>query len=332
MALRLGWPGNSAHETPMILTITLNPALDVSSSAPQVVPDAKLRCSAPVTDPGGGGVNVARAIRFLGGTATAMVALGGHSGARLLALLQDEQIDVMPFDTPGETRQSLAVMDDSSGLQYRFILPGPIWTTDLVDAMVQRLAQAAKPGMMVVLSGSQPPGVPEDFPQTLAKEMDARGARLILDTSGAPLEALRDGRLGPQHILRLDGAESAMLAGHPLPDRDALARFAKTLITKGIAGTVILAMGAEGSVLVNGAGAWHAVSPKVPVRSKVGAGDSFVGGFALALSRGQPAPEALRFGVAAASAAVISDATALCRKTDFDTLLPQITLNELTEL
>ena len=312
-----------------ILTITLNPALDVSTSVPEVVPETKLRCAAPLTEPGGGGVNVARAIAHQGGRASALVALGGHNGARLRALLHLEGIDVVPFDTPGETRQSLAVTDESQGVQYRFVLPGPVWDDTLLARFRTRLSGSVPTGGLVVLSGSQPPGVPDTFPQTVARAVEMHEARLLVDTSGPSLMRLRQGGLGAHHILRLDGAESELLAGVPLPDRAALTGFAQSLVDDGVAGMVILAMGPKGSVLVSGKGAWHAVTPLVPVRSKVGAGDSFVGAFCLALSRQQSLPQALSMGVAAASAAVMSDGTALCLRDDVEELLGQVTLTQL---
>ena len=310
-----------------ILTITLNPALDLATATDRVIAEGKLRCDTPVTDPGGGGVNVARAVHLLGGTATAWVALGGATGQRLAALLQAEGIRVRAFQTPGETRESLSVTERGSGAQYRFVLPGPVWDAALAARALSGLTLPQ--GAIVVLSGSQPPGLAADFPAQLARLCDQRGAMLVLDTSGPPLAALPDAPLGEDHVLRLDQAESAALAGHALNDRAALADFARAQVARGLAGTVILALGAEGSVLANRDGAWHAVTPRVPVSSKIGAGDSFVGAFVLALSGGAKAPQALAHGVAGASAAVMSAATALCARADYERLLPQVVLTPL---
>ncbi|MEF9602797.1 PfkB family carbohydrate kinase, partial [Paracoccus sp. PXZ] len=102
-----------------ILTITLNPALDVTTAARQVVPDVKLRCEAPRFDPGGGGINVSRAIRAMGGDSTALVALGGATGQRIAALLEETGIPLHTLPAPGETRQSLTVDDRTIRQQYR---------------------------------------------------------------------------------------------------------------------------------------------------------------------------------------------------------------------
>lgn len=303
-----------------ILTVTLNPALDLSTSAPQVVSGDKLRCRAPVADTGGGGVNVARAIGELGGRARAFVALAGHVGEQFRDLLEGEPLDPVIFQTPGDTRQSLSVIDESNGEQFRFVMPGPRWTPDLAQAAIDEITDHAPDGGYVVLSGSQPPGVPVHFPTNLAAECEAVGAKLVLDTSGPPLHALMSVGQARHHVLRLDGAESAELAGRAFTSREDVADFAQSLIARGIANVVVLALGADGSVLANGRGRWHCNTVDVPVKSKVGAGDSFVGAFTLALSRGALSEEALIQGCAAASAAVMSDATELCARADVEEL------------
>lgn len=312
-----------------ILTVTLNPALDVSTSVDRVRPEDKLRCAMPALDTGGGGVNVARAIGELGGRAGAFVALAGHTGAQFRDLLEAEPLDPVVFDIPGDTRQSLAVTDEGTGEQFRFVMPGPPWTPEMAEAAIRAIVDATPKGGFVVLSGSQPPGVPVGFPSDLVAQVDAVGARLILDTSGPPLRALLGSSHARQHVLRLDGAESADLAGRTLTSRGEVADFAQSLIADGIAEVVVLALGPDGSILATSQGRWHANTIDVPVKSKVGAGDSFVGAFTLALSRGAPPEQALVQGCAAASAAVMTDATALCRREDVETLAASATLTPL---
>ncbi len=304
-----------------ILTITLNPALDMSTSVAKVEPGEKLRCDAPVYDPGGGGINVARAARLLGGRAVAFVALGGYRGAQLADLLRAEGVPVIAFPVAGETRVSLAVRDQQADTQYRFVMPGPVWNADMAGAVLAEI-KTVMDGGLVVLSGSQPDGVPVDFPARLARLVAAKGARLVLDTSGTALAAFVDAGVTVD-VLRLDLAESEALAGRALPEVEDVARFAQDLVARGVARAVVLARGSHGSVLANASGCLRAVTPKVPVVSKVGAGDSFVGAFTLALARGEPDDVALQHGVAAASAAVMTDATDLCRAADVRALLAQ---------
>lgn len=294
-----------------ILTVTLNPALDLSSAADEVRPDQKLRCDKPVVDPGGGGINVSRAIKIMGGQSTAMVALGGATGMRIAELLKADGLRLVQLTAPGETRQSLAVSDRATGGQYRFVLPGPEWHRAQVADMMGAIAEAARPGGWVVVSGSNPPGVAPGFEQMLTVRLKDSAAKLLVDTSGEALRVLA-GSSTPVDVLRMDSFEAEELAGHKLPLRSDSAAFAAGLVRNGAAKAVIVARGADGSVIAGEDGAWHAEAAKVTVVSAVGAGDSFVAGFVLSAARGETVPDALAMGAAAASSAVMTPATALC--------------------
>ena len=298
-----------------ILTVTLNPALDVSTAADRIVPDLKLRCDKPVFDPGGGGINVSRAIKLIGGQSRAMVALGGATGARMSDMLRAAGLDVLRLTAPGETRQSLAVTDRATGGQYRFVMPGPEWHMAQVGTAIAAIAEAALAGGWVVVSGSNPPGIAAGFEQMLTVRLKDGRARLMVDTSGDALMAMAGSSI-PVDVLRMDSHEAEGLAGRPLPRRQDSAEFAANLVRNGAARAVIVARGADGSVIADAGGAWHAAAAPVSVVSAVGAGDSFVAGFVLAMARGWPASEALALGAAAASAAVMTPATELCRPDD----------------
>lgn len=312
---------------PAILTVTLNPALDLATSVEQVLPGPKLRCAEPLTDPGGGGINVSRAIHYLGGNSRAFVALGGTLGETLAALLHKAGIETERFAAPGDTRLSFAVTETGSGKQYRFMLPGPVWSELEVTRVLASIAAAAPHGGFVVPSGSQPPGVPEDFVARLCKWLAATGARLVIDTSGAALRAMVAAPARP-YLLRLDGPEAEELAGRPLPDSAASLDLAADLVGRGAAEVVILARGAEGSVLVSQDQRLFSPAAKVMVVSKIGAGDSFMAALVLALSRGQALGTALQWGTAAASAAVTSQGTGLCQRADVERLLQECQVTE----
>lgn len=311
-----------------ILTVTLNPALDLSSTADEIRPNLKLRCDKPVADPGGGGINVSRAIKVMGGQSTAMVALGGATGTRIAEMLKADGLKVTRLTAPGETRQSLAVTDRMTGGQYRFVMPGPEWHKTHVADMMEAVAEAARSGGWVVLSGSNPPGVPEGFSQMLTVRLKDGRARLVVDTSGEPLRALAGSSI-PVDVLRMDSHEAEGLAGRPLPLRTDSAAFAAGLVKDGAAKSVIVARGADGSVVAGPDGAWHAEAADVPVVSAVGAGDSFVAGFVLAMARGWPVGDALALGAAAASAAVMTPATELCHGHDVERLYAERVVTRL---
>ena len=304
-----------------ILTITLNPTVDFATNASEVVAGPKLRCTEPQIDPGGGGINVSRAIRNLGGQSVALIAIGGATGAHLLQLLALEGVATVAFQGPGETRQSVSVTDTSTGEQYRFVMPGPSWREDDVPRALNTVEQATGDDTLVVLSGSQPPGVAKEFPSILAGHVASHHARIIVDTSGSALVDLVEKPRAPLHTLRMNGEECEELAGEPHPAPADTARFAEGLIARGVARHVIVARGKDGSVLATDGGAWHAVGADVPVVSKVGAGDSFVGAYTLGLAREWPVEDCLKFGVAAASAAVTTEATRLCDRETAERLM-----------
>lgn len=296
-----------------LVTITLNPALDLSAEVARVIPGPKLRTGPVRAEAGGGGINVARAAAALGGQATALACLGGATGRRLAGLLADlPGLTLHPLPAPQETRESLSITETASGAQYRFVLPGPVFEAQAADALLAALVAAIPPGAVVVLSGSQPPGLPDDLPQRLARALPD-GARLVVDTSGPALDRLlaQPDPAALPWLLRLDESELRARGGGA-PEADV----ARALVAGGRAHAVAVACGARGDVLAAGGAAWACTPPPVQVVSKVGAGDSWTGACALALARGQPWPEALRQGTAAAAAAVTTPGTELCRPAD----------------
>lgn len=314
----------------LILTLTPNPAVDVSTQVAEVRAGPKLRCAAPRFDPGGGGVNVSRALRILGGDSLALVASGGAMGARLMALLASEGVRAEAVEGPGETRMSLAVTDGASGGQYRFVLPGPDWDAAALARFEAAVAAHLAPEVLVVVSGSLPPGVAADWPARLAGQVAAAGARLVVDTSGAPLATLAAAGAGV-FLLRMDHAEAEALAGRPLATLADSASFARGLVASGAAQAAIVARGAEGNVV---AGPQETVLVSCPVKevvSAVGAGDSFVAGLVLGVARGEALNEAARRGAAAAAAAVMTEATMLCRRADAEALLARTTLTRIAD-
>lgn len=318
-----------AHRS--ILTVTLNPAVDVAARVGRLEPGPKLRLAEPRSDPGGGGINVARAIGRLGGRAQAFVALGGAMGAQLAWLLEHEGVPLHRFEAPGETRHSLSVTEAETGLEYRFVLPGADWPAGRARKALAAIEAAVRTGGVVVLSGSQPPGVSDDFPTRLARRLEGPGAILIVDTSGAPLDRLVDvpDPAHPPGVLRMDDVEAEGVAGCALPGPAETADFAAALVGRGVAETVVIARGADGNVLVRNGLRLHCRPPKVEVRSKVGAGDSFMGAFTLEIARDADWQTALRQGTAAAAAAVTTPGTDLCSRDDTDRLAPGCTLEEV---
>lgn len=304
-----------------IITLTLNPAIDKSTRVERVVADEKLRCEAPRREPGGGGLNVSRAIHRLGGTSRALYTAGGHTGALLQSLLDDDGLDHTPLGIDDWTRENMVVYERSTDRQFRFGMPGPTLTDAERDTCLATIRELDPTPDYVVASGSLPPGVPDDTYAAVAEAADALGARAILDTSGA---ALQEAMAAKWFLLKPNLRELEVLADTSLDTEPERIDAARTFIERDWCEVVVLSMGASGALLITADRAEHVRSPTVSIKSRVGAGDSMVGGLTLALSRGHNLSAAVRFGVAAGAAAVTTPGTELCRRDDTEALFERM--------
>ena len=308
---------------PVVVTLTLNPALDVSTSTPRVEPDRKLRCTAGRRDPGGGGINVARVAHRLGARTLAIFPSGGLTGQMLERLVEAEGVGSLPVPVSGETREDVTVLDESSGAQYRFIMPGPhLHGVEWMACLKALAGLEAKPDF-VCASGSLPPGVAPQRLRDLAQRAKARDLRLAVDCSSEALAAALGAGV---HLVKPNLRELSDLVGRPLPGLEARLGACRELIAGGGAAIVALSLGAEGALLVTSTEAWAA--PGLPIRpvSTVGAGDSFLGGLLWALDQQLGLAAGLRYATAAGSAALLSPGTELCRPEDVLRLADQVTV------
>jgi 6-phosphofructokinase 2 len=306
-----------------ILTVTANPALDLSTEAQAVIPDRKLRCDPPLVHPGGGGVNISRAIHNLGGASRALVAYGGSTGQELVRLIEAEGLSPEPLGPAHPTRQSISIRERATGLQYRFMLPGPPWTEQDAALARETLLGAVTPGALVIPSGSSPPGLSTRFFPDLAPALAERGARMILDTSGEALSYVSEARAG-LYVLRMDTVEAEELIGRRLSQLSDHAALARKLRAAGAAEIVMVAAEASGTVIATEDWVGLTRPPVVIPHSKIGAGDSFMGAFALSLSRGEDPVTACAWGTAAAASAVQEEGTRLCQKGDVERFFKQV--------
>jgi 6-phosphofructokinase 2 len=293
-----------------LLTLTMNPSVDISTAVDQVVPTRKLRCGEPRAEPGGGGVNVARVAQRLGAGPTAIVTSGGAHGDQLERMLADEGVVTVPVRISGPTRFALAVQERSTGQQFRFGLPGPrLRPEEWQRALAEVAARAV--GGWGVLSGALPPGVPDDFYARAADLLRARGVRVALDTSGPALAAsLRRG----VDLVKPNVNELQSLVGRDLHGAADYESAAREVLDRGDNGAVVLSLGPVGALLVSRGRADATVvhAPAVRVRSTVGAGDSMVAGMVVALLQGSSLEAAVRWGVAAGTAATMAEGSGLC--------------------
>jgi 6-phosphofructokinase 2 len=299
-----------------IVTLTLNPAIDKSTTVNGIVPDRKLRCSQPVFEPGGGGVNVSRAIKKLGGESTAIYLAGGYSGQHLSHLLDLEGIESIVVEFEGHTRENLIVVDESCNAQYRFGMPGPVLRKDEWQRFLDILEDAS--GVeYIVASGSLPKGVPEDFFGRLASIAKKVNARLIVDTSGEPLRhAMNEGVFMIKPNI---GELSSLYGKNELEDGDVITA-SRAIINNGGSEVLVISMGASGAMLITKDEVIEARSPTVKSKSTVGAGDSMVAGMVLSLTKGCKWLDVLQYGIATGTATTMNSGTELCKKDDVERL------------
>lgn len=314
---------------PDIVTLTINPAIDIFVNVARVEPTRKLRCSAPKRDPGGGGINVARVAHRLGRSVAAIYPTGGAIGKLLHRLVQREGIDSLVTPSHVETRENFTAYEKSTGEQYRFVLPGSALHRAEWEAVLDKLTTLPERPLYVVASGSVPPGVPEDFFAQVARRAKALGAKIVIDTSGPALAAVLDEGVT---LIKPNLVELIEFVAAPLDGEAERIAACRALAADGRAEMVALTLGDDGALLVTADRAWRAQPMNIDVVSSVGAGDSFVGGMVAALAAGNELDQAFRVAVAAASAAVLSPGTELCHEEDVKRLLPQVKISEIAEI
>ena len=302
---------------PAICTLTLNPALDIATMTDRVRATHKLRCATARYDPGGGGVNVARVICTLGGNATAVYTAGGPIGQSLQKLLDAASIPQLVVPIKGDTRVSFTVDERASNDQYRFIFPGPQLSLEEQERCLEAIASLDPPPRFLIASGSLPPGVSAGFYARVANLAKDLGAKFFLDTSG---DALREtGREGV-FLVKPNLRELSEFVGRELKTRQDQIAAGREMINDQRAQVVVLSLGADGALLVTAEASEHFPALDVPIRSAVGAGDSMLGGIVYSLSGGNLIRDAVRYGMAAGAAALMTQGTELNRREDTERL------------
>lgn len=300
-----------------IITLTVNPAIDKSTSVEQLVPNSKLRCSIPRYDPGGGGINVSRAIKKLGGNSLSIYLAGGTSGTFLKKLLDDAEIDQQVIATKANTRENFSVTESSSDKQYRFGMPGTTIEESEWQQALKVLEVTLAADDYLVASGSLCPGIPENFYQKVALIAKKAKAKLILDTSGKPL--LLGAKAGV-FMLKPNLAELSLLCGVKFISVENLESLASKFLDDNACEVLVVSMGAKGAMLATSDLIEHIPAPVVYQQSTIGAGDSMVAGMVYSLSEGKSHSEMARYGVACGTAATMKQGTQLCDKQDVDQL------------
>jgi 6-phosphofructokinase 2 len=310
----------SAASGSAIVTLTMNPALDITTNAAVVAPVDKIRCGAPRYDPGGGGINVARMAHVLGASVTAVFPAGGAIGDLVTDLVAQAGVPLRRVPIAGCTRQSVTVDETSTGRQYRFVLPGPHLSFAEQCECLNQLRAAVAGARFVVASGSLPPNVHPDYYQRVADICEEHGARLVLDTSGGGLRHITDGVF----LLKPSVRELRECVGRELrSEADQLAA-AHELIDRGCAQNVVVSLGSNGALLATPDTSQRYPSVMVPPGSGVAAGDAMVAAITVGLTQGWPLDKSIRLGIAAGAAMLMTPGTAPCTSEDVQRLFEMV--------
>ncbi|UPT69872.1 MAG: 1-phosphofructokinase family hexose kinase [Flavobacterium sp. JAD_PAG50586_2] len=302
---------------PKIITITFSPCVDKSARVAELVAEKKMHCIQAKSEPGGGGINVARVLNTLGGNVMAVFPSGGCTGTHLNKLLQIEKI---PFDailSKNETRENFAILDKASNKQYRFGMPANELFEDEWMACL-KVIENQKNVDYIVASGSLPIGVPLNVYAQLLKIAQKSQAKLIVDTSG---DALKEVAKEHVYLLKPNLEELGILLNKDTIKIEEVEVAARELINRGKCEIVVTSLGINGAILVTKEKTYKANAPKVEVKSTIGAGDSMVAGLVFALSNGESLEKSLQYGVACGTAATMNPGSELCKMKDVEMLL-----------
>ncbi|PSK98455.1 tagatose 6-phosphate kinase [Murinocardiopsis flavida] len=280
----------------MILTVTPNPALDVTYRFPELHLGATNRVAGADRRAGGKGVNVARVLHALGHPVTATAPLAGPTGAAIRADLDRSGIRHACVDAAeGDSRRTVTAIETGTGRATCLNESGPVLSEDALGLLCDRVEELIPAARALVLSGSLPRGAPADTYLRLVRIGRAAGRPVLLDTEGEPLLAALPA--GPD-LVKPNADELARSTGCADP-----AEGARLLLERG-ARAAAVSLGAAGLLLRTRAGAWRARPHRTLTGNPTGAGDALAAAFARAAARGQPWHEALAEAVALAAAAV----------------------------
>ncbi|WP_037832955.1 1-phosphofructokinase family hexose kinase [Streptomyces sp. NRRL F-4474] len=293
---------------PAVVTLTMNPALDLCWEVERLQGIGKNRARVRSVTVGGGGINVARHIVRFGGRATAVHTAGGEVGLRLNRLLDEEGIDHVAVDIDDDTREALVLVETATHRSYHIVPSGPHLREREGRRCLELLERLAGACPYVVVSGSLPPGLPDDYYAAVARHVREAGSRLILDTSGPALRAaLAEGVF----LFRCNRTEAESLTGRAVSGFDEARALNEHLLTSGSAEIAVTTLGALGALCSTRHGHTELYTPPLPGEplSDAGAGDSMVAALTAELAAGEDPVAACALGVATAAAAMLTPST-----------------------
>ncbi|MCI9330481.1 MAG: 1-phosphofructokinase [Ruminococcus sp.] len=309
----------------MILTVTLNAAIDKRYVVEEVRTGEVNRVKECVYTPGGKGLNVSKPAAIYGAEVTATGFVGGHAGHYIEDALEPFGIKSAFYHMEAESRSCINIWDEKNQLQTEFLEPGFTVTEADFERFLEHFQGLAADADVVTISGSVPKGLDGTAYQRMVKLVREAGKPVILDTSGKLLE---QGIKAAPTMIKPNLDEIRMLTGKDCTDPEEIIEAAKVLHGRGIR-IVTVSLGGDGAVVVSDEGAYRARVPRIHAVNTVGCGDSMTAGFALGLSEGLSIKETLRKASAVSAAAAMREETGFFVKEDMERLLPQIEIIEL---
>ncbi len=289
----------------MIITVTMNPAIDKTVDLDHMVQGGLNRVKNVTMDAGGKGINVSKTIKELGGETIATGFIGGSSGSFIKKALQEQGIWPDFVETGKEVRTNLKVVE-ADGNVTEFNEPGPVITAEEQEALIQKLLGYADKDTLFVLAGSIPNGMDQDIYQVLTGKLKEKGARVFVDADGEllihALKAAPDIIKPNRHELE----EYFHMDSHV--EEEELIALGQGLLTKGI-GIIAVSLGQMGALFLTGNKVLRCSGLKVEAHSTVGAGDAMVAALAYGFNQGLTFEECARLGVAASAGAVTTKGT-----------------------
>jgi len=308
----------------MIFTLTMNPCLDRYIYVDELIVDDTIRAKKVVDYPAGKGIDVSRVIRELGGVSIAVALVGGANGRRLEEMLDKEGVIYSSIRVPQETRMNI-ILETSKG-QYRISMPGEKIGVKKLQVVLEVLNALVRQGDVVVVSGSLPKGVAAEFYTGIIFTLKQWGATVYFDADGDKLKA---GLIGQPDYIKPNLHEFQRLIGKNVSSREEIISEARKVIEIHELKAILLTLGGEGAYFISNEKVLYTKTIKVPVKSAVGAGDSFLAGFVLKKTEGASDEEALRWANASGTAAVMTPGTRLCRKSDVEKLLEKVEVERI---
>jgi 1-phosphofructokinase len=309
----------------VIITVTLNPTIDQTLVLDRFVAGDTLRVKSSRFDPGGKGINVSRVVRELGGTSVAMGFAPGGLGRFIEQTLKAQGVECDFVRTKGETRTNITILDESRHLHTILSDPGPRTDIRYVEQLLSKLRKRLRANDWLVVAGSIPPPLaPETYAEIISLAQE-QWVHTVLDADGPALAA---GLTARPQIVKGNRRELERLLGRHLDDEESTFQAAHELRAMAVRTTVVT-RGREGAIAVSDDGSWRSQAPRVRAVSAVGSGDAFLAGVVFNLSRGGTMEEALRLGVAAGTACVLTPGTELCHRREVDLLEPRVKVQRI---